>query len=147
MMGKNLFKKMYFELNQHVLNGYKDKQSHSATGHWKVSEMKIYLGYDKKKSPPTQHCLTFTTTKDPTFKTLSFDTEDALNTFLGALFKSKSLDQGNLPLPSPNFNPPFTKPQDGSKDAQNALRRMTQLPNPFKRWSKHPFGSADGNLN
>lgn len=134
--GKKSFKKMYFELNQHVLNGYKDKQSHSATGHWKVSEMKIYLGYDKKKSPPTQHCLTFTTTKDPTFKTLSFDTEDALNTFLGALFKSKtrpaddyddeSLDQGNLPLPSPNFNPPFTKPQRPSNNPWRLLRRRSQ---------------------
>ncbi|XP_071847781.1 arf-GAP with Rho-GAP domain, ANK repeat and PH domain-containing protein 1-like isoform X4 [Apostichopus japonicus] len=130
--GKKNYRKMYFELNQNVLNAYKDKSSPSMAYQWKVAEMKIYFGHDRKKSPPTQHCIAFTTLKEQGFKHLSFETQEALHTWLGAFFKSKT-----------QLAPVDDIYEDESgRDPHNPLKRVTQITSHLRRWSRSPMNQS-----
>ncbi|XP_071786408.1 uncharacterized protein [Asterias amurensis] len=92
---KKSFKKYTFGLEHNMVTCYKEKSS-TASYVWKVADMKIYTGVERKRSPPTQWGISFTINNEEGLKAMCLDSEGSYHFWLAGLLKSKVVDPSSV---------------------------------------------------
>ncbi|XP_072040365.1 arf-GAP with Rho-GAP domain, ANK repeat and PH domain-containing protein 1-like isoform X2 [Amphiura filiformis] len=129
------WKRYHFDLSSNVLNYYRDNKSNSnPLGGWKVAELKIYMGVEKKKQPPTEWGISFTVGAEHTIRAICFERQDDLYMWLGGLLKSKIVDPSLLTYSQANLPPTPTR---------DSKHRRSKIPKFPLNWRKSRMPSID----
>ncbi|XP_022079426.1 arf-GAP with Rho-GAP domain, ANK repeat and PH domain-containing protein 1-like isoform X2 [Acanthaster planci] len=139
---KKTFKKYSFELMNNVITCYKDKSTTPANS-WKVADMKIYVGVEKKRSPPTQWGISFTLNNEEGMRAMCLEKEASFLFWLAGLLKSKVVDPSSLTYSPHALSFKSEHESSFTRYSRNLPRELSNITSKMSFWRKSRTNSVD----
>ncbi|XP_038057058.1 arf-GAP with Rho-GAP domain, ANK repeat and PH domain-containing protein 1-like isoform X2 [Patiria miniata] len=137
---KKSFKKYTFELMNNMVTCYKEKNT-SAANTWRVADMKIYVGVEKKRSPPTKWGISFNLNNEEGIRAMCLNDEPSYHFWLAGLLKSKVVDPSSLTY-SPHALS-FKSEHEGAFSRASRNFPMSNITSKMSFWRKSRAPSTD----